>query len=81
MYLDKLQDTEFCFFCKGNAVHSAHHEMTGHRRSFMRWLMGGATVILGAPWLQEENTSPRYLQLDGGFLIVDGWVLPSSYFK
>lgn len=49
------------------------------RRLFMGWLVAAAPVLLGMPLLQAGKR-PAYFRLGREFLVVDGWVLPSSHF-
>lgn len=49
------------------------------RRLFMGWLVAVAPVLLGMPLVQIGKKSTHF-RLGREFLVVDGWVLPSSHF-
>lgn len=54
--------------------------MITSRRFFIGWLMSPVPVMLGVKSL-ERSSNAGYKRLGENFLIVDGWILPSAYFK
>ncbi|WP_344867664.1 hypothetical protein [Comamonas faecalis] len=56
---------------------------TIQRRSFIGWLAGALPVVIGAVSFKESRHSmdSNYVKAGDDFLVVDGWVLPSAYFK
>ncbi|WP_156914005.1 hypothetical protein [Comamonas badia] len=59
--------------------HAAQQRRTS-RRFFIGWLLGSASAALGTAALLC-NRKPVHERLGSDFLIVDGWILPSAYFK
>lgn len=53
------------------------------RRGFMRScvLLGAGAVVFGAAAQAEDAPVERKARQTGGFVVINGWVLPSHYFK